>query len=282
MTLTTVFGKRKWNCPCSTSPNWIVGAARLRSRRAVLRRSPARGLEQIGVVRHVHDRREAGMRDRAVVALEEVLGADLPVRFVLRLRAREEAQRAHVDSRVRDPLRDVFQELGERRSLRIRVDEHERPPGLEPERNEAEAFVEATLALRPRRREQPSVETVRPGVVRALERLALARALADDGPAVAADVEEGSQRPLAVVDEQYRDVARAGRVEAARLGDLVRAGDVLPEPPEDPLLLELEHRRVDVPAPRKRSGAGRAHRSNATDGRNQAATRVTSASSFAR
>src|SRR4029453_9326478 len=106
---------------------------------------------------------------------------------------------------------------------------HERSPRLEPERDEAEAFVEATLALRPRRGEQPSVEPVRPGVVRALERLALARAFADDGPAVAADVEESAQRPLVVADEQHRDVAGASGVERARLGDLLRAGDVLPE-----------------------------------------------------
>jgi hypothetical protein len=68
-TTITVFGKSRWNCPRSTSPA------------------------------DVDDGREARMRDGAVVALEEVLGADLPVRLQLRLVAPEEAQRIHVDPR---------------------------------------------------------------------------------------------------------------------------------------------------------------------------------------
>ena len=64
----------------------VVGAARLGPRRADLGHAPAVGLEQVRVRRDVDDRREAGVRDRAVVALEEVLRADLPVRVRARTR----------------------------------------------------------------------------------------------------------------------------------------------------------------------------------------------------
>ena len=46
-----------------------------------------------------------------------------------------------------DPLGDVVEELLERRRVRVGVDEDERPPGLELQRDEAEVVrVDATLA----------------------------------------------------------------------------------------------------------------------------------------
>ena len=48
-----------------------------------------------------------------------------------------------------------------------------------------------------------------------------------------------------------------GRSERPRLGDLARAPDVLPVAPEDPLVLEPEHGRVGVPAPRERPRVAR-------------------------
>ncbi len=81
------------------------------------------------------------MCDRAVVALEEVLRADLPVRLVLGLRAGEKSEPVYVDSRRGDPLGDVLQRLPERRCLEIGVDEHERPPGLELQGDEPELLV---------------------------------------------------------------------------------------------------------------------------------------------
>ena len=61
-----------------------------------------------------------------------------------------------------------------------------------------------------------------------------------------ADVEERAQHALAVADEQHGEVADARRVEGRRLRDLVDACDVLPEAPEDALVLKPEDRRVDV------------------------------------
>jgi hypothetical protein len=49
-------------------------------------------LEEVGVDGDVHHRREPGVRGRAVVALEEVLGGDLPVARELGLGALEESE----------------------------------------------------------------------------------------------------------------------------------------------------------------------------------------------
>ena len=89
----------------------------------------------------------------------------------------------------------------------------ERPPGLELQRDEAELLlVDPALPVSARRGDEAAVEAVRPGVVRALERLAPARALADERAAVAADVEERAERVLLVAHEHDGDVAdRASR-----------------------------------------------------------------------
>ena len=92
----------------------VVRASRLGAGRADLGHPPTPGLEQVRVRRHVHDRREAGMRDRAVVALEEVLRADLPVGGELGLGSVKEAERADVDACGCDALGNVLQHVGER------------------------------------------------------------------------------------------------------------------------------------------------------------------------
>jgi len=80
---------------------------------------------------------------------------------------------------------------------------------------------------------------------------------------VAADIEEGAQYAFLVADEHDRDLAYVRRPVRARLGDLVGAADVLPETPEDALVLQPEHGGVRVPAPRERPRADRAHPSKA-------------------
>ena len=146
-----------------------------------------------------------------MVALEEVLADDLPVRLVLGGRALAERERVEVEACGRDELRQLAEVLRERRCVGVRVDEDERTPGVDLHGQEPELRrVEAGLAVGARRRAERAVEAVRPRVVRALERLAPPRALAT-GAAVAADVQERAQLPSRVADDDDRDAA-ASRV----------------------------------------------------------------------
>ena len=230
----------------------VVHASRLGSRRPVLAHSVSGRFEEIRVRGHVDDGREAGMRDRAVVALEEVLGAELPVRLDLRLRALEEAKRVDVDSGRGDAVGHVFEEVRERAGIGVRAHEDEGAPGLRAQLQQAEvAGVDPAFAVRARRRDQSAVEPVRPRVVGALERRSPPGAFADDRASVPADVEERAELVLLVADEHHGDVSHARRTERAGLRDLVRPAGVLPEAAEDPLLLEPEGGGIDVPAPGK-------------------------------
>ena len=107
------------------------------------------------------------MRDRAVVALEKVLAGDLPVRSQLVLGAMVEAERGDVGQQ----LREAPESLGEWRRAGIGVHEYERAPGVDRERKEREAgCVEAGLPVGPRRRPEFPIQSIRPGVIRALQR----------------------------------------------------------------------------------------------------------------
>ena len=198
------------------------------------------------------------MRDRAVVALEEVLDADLPVAGVLvRLGPRVEAERGHVDAVGLEEVGQLAEMVGERRRVGIRVDEDERPPRVDRHRGETEAGrVEPGLAFRAGRASQRTVEAVGPGVVRALDRLAARVAVAEEVPTVAADVDEAAELVVPAAREEDGKRPGPGRRQLPRLGDLVEPGGVLPRAREDPLLLEAEDGRVRVPVVRKRSGSG--------------------------
>ena len=208
------------------------------------------------------------MGDGAVVALEVVLDADLPVRVVLALRPLVEDERVDVDPAFGHEPRQVAQVL-------LRAGPHawsgltktNGPQVSTSDGDEAEAFpVEAGLAVRPRRTSQRAVEVVRPRVVRALQRLALARAVAEEGAAMPADVDERAQLTVTVADEDDGHIAGAARDERARLAQLAGVAGVLPGLPEDPLLLEAGYRRIDVPVPGDRLVAGhRRHGSDASD-----------------
>jgi hypothetical protein len=137
--------------------------------RPELARHEALRLEVVRIGRHVHRRREAGMRDGAVVALEEVLARDLPVRRDVRLGPEAELQRVQVDD-LGQLRGDVAERFGEGRRVRVRVDEHEWPPGVHLNADESELRrIEVGLGVRPRRCAEVAIEVVRPGVIRTLE-----------------------------------------------------------------------------------------------------------------
>src|SRR3954451_10630357 len=105
------------------------------------------------------------MGERAVVALEEGLARDLPVRLHVELAAEAEDEGVDVED-VGDASGDVSERFCERWRVGVRVDEDERPPG--PDRDLAQAElseVETRLAVGPRCCTKRAVEAVRPGVV---------------------------------------------------------------------------------------------------------------------
>ena len=167
-------------------------------------------LEDVGVLRHVERLREARVRDRAVVALEEVLRADLPVaRVLVALGPRVEAEPVDLDPAVREQPGELTQGARERPGVAIGVDEHERAPRLGRDGDERQRLgVEGVLALGPRRVPQRPVEVVRPRVVRALDRLALRVRLAEHVASVPADVHERAELAVAAADDEDRQRSR--------------------------------------------------------------------------
>src|SRR5262249_38679514 len=152
-----------------------------------LTRDEALGLETVGVGRDVDDLREPRVGDRAVVALEEVLADDLPVRLDVELAAEAELEAVEVEAQACEELRERAQRVGERACIGVGVDEHERAPGVDLEAGEAElVVVEAGLELGARGGSQTAVEAVRPRVVGALESLAAPLAARDRKAAVPA------------------------------------------------------------------------------------------------
>ena len=84
------------------------------------------GLVQVLVRAHVEHFRKAGMRHRAVVALEVVLDRDLPVARDLPVVADADAEPVEVDAALRDLVGERPERLRERPASRS-ADEDERP-----------------------------------------------------------------------------------------------------------------------------------------------------------
>ena len=98
------------------------------------------------------------MCDRAVVALEEVLGDKLPVGVDRGLGATVVLQLIDRDTRRGNKLRQVAQNRGKRRRVRVGVGEDEWPPGADRRRTQRDApTLEPRLTGRPRGRQQRAV-----------------------------------------------------------------------------------------------------------------------------
>ena len=169
----------------------------------------------------------------------------------------------------------VAERVGEGLGLRVGIDEDERAERVDRHGHETERLaVEAGLAVGARRAPERPVERVRPGVVRALDRLAPVVGVAEHVAPVAADVDEAAQLAVAAAGEEDREHAGPRRGQLPGLRDLVEARGVLPRAAEQPLLLEAEDRGVRVPVVRERPRqAGGRHRANLDDRFRRAATR---------
>ena len=192
------------------------------------------------------------MRDLAVVALEEVLADDLPVRVELRLPARVEDEVVDVEPELGDLFGHRPERVRQRLRIRPGVDEHERAPRPDRCRSQPElAAREVRLLVGAGRAAQLPVEAVRPRVVRALQRLALPLALDHREAAVTADVHERAHHVVARASDHDGSPSRAAGEERAGLRELPEVAGVLPRRAEDRLLLAAQHLRVGVPAVRQ-------------------------------
>ena len=186
------------------------------------------------------------MRDRAVVALEVVLDADLPVRAERPGDPPPEGEPVQRDAARGEHVGQVADDVGEGRGVGLRMDEDERAELGDGSRQQAQFADREALAARDPA--QPAVEVVGPGVVRALERGARAAALEHVVAAMAAHVHECAQDAvLAAHDGERHGAGLRGDVRAG-LGDLVGGAGVLPAAAEDQLLLDVERGGVGVPA----------------------------------
>src|SRR5215210_3741398 len=190
--------------------------------------------QPIGAGCRLDHAREARVRDGAVVALEEVLDRDLPVRSDLPVDAMVECERVDVDPTLGEHLWDLAEHLLERRCLAVQVDEPKLVPGGQADLQESEVLSFREL-LRSRRGTQRAVERVRPGVIRALERLPRAGLLHEDRAAVAADVDERPLRARVVPDDDDGHASGPTRYDVVVSDD----ADVLPRAAKDGLALPL-------------------------------------------
>jgi hypothetical protein len=155
--------------------------------------------------------------------------------------------------RVGGALRHSFERLVQRPRVGIRIDQDERPPGVDRDRQQREAGrIERRLALRARSTPERPVELVGPSVVRTLQGLPAAGSLCNEMASVAADVHKAAQLPVTGSGHDDGDVACHRGEEAPGLRDLVRPPRVLPGGCEDALALELEEDRIRVPRGRQR------------------------------
>ena len=210
-----VVGKRKWYCDC------VDVAARARRRLAVARerrrphwsdlaRERRMHLQRVRVRVDVDDLAEAGVRGRAVVALEEVLHHDLPVRLDRPLVVRVEANGVDVEPARGDDRRQVAERRCSGGASGSGFTNTNGPQvSTETGASERPGRVEPRLALGSRRPSKRAVEVVRPRVVRALQRFAAAGALDDEVAAMPADVHEASQHAVRAANDSDRARGRS-------------------------------------------------------------------------
>ncbi len=180
-------------------------------------------LDRVALV--VEQPHQAGVRDRDVVALEVVVGDDLPVR---RLAAGRLAEPLHGRDVVRgEPL--LRARRGRRRSgaaSRSRLTKTK--PANCSTRAGIRPSVDLSSPAKPRpsgHADQAAVGAVGPAVVGAAQRLAaLAAALAQARRAVAADVAERAQLAVLAADQQRRLGADLHGGETAGLAQVRRRG----------------------------------------------------------
>jgi hypothetical protein len=205
-------------------------------------------------------RQGVAMDQRAVVALEEVFGHDLPVGGDAMGNAPRTPHRSEVDpGDLTRQLHPWFENRGDRRCSRYGRDEQEIAD--RPDRENRQLAL-LGVHLDTGRTTQCAVEVVGPTVVDALERLAAPTAFRDDRPAMTADVGQRAQDALHVAGDHDGEVAEEhGRV-GTGLPDVFGGSHVVPVRAKDQLALDPEHLGIQVPVGRDRVVGGGHSRSS--------------------
>ena len=219
------------------------------------------------------------MHERQMIALDEVLDRQLPIRLQLETQPAAAAQQAEVV--IGPALLQRGEMLGERRGRRVEIDEDDGAPertldGDEAVRRLVEPFMRVDAgAAEAGGAHQLAVQRVGPGVVGADHGGALGRGGDELGAAVPADVVEGADLAVGAVHDQQRDAREIHRHLAARSRHV--AGDAHADPvlAEGQLALGLEEGRVGVGAAGQADRlAGRAEQPGAHLRRQHAVERV--------
>ncbi len=182
-----------------------------------------------------------------VVVLLEVLADQLPVGLDLDVTGFDRAP--FLQPVRRSAIGQITDPVFERHGGRIEAGEDQHTPLVDPDLMQAvvgwiEVF-DAGLG-EARRRDQRAIEVVAPSVIRAADRVAdLAVTLGEFSAAVATAIEEAAQLTVAVAGEHNRGATDVAH-EHASLHDLIDQCDGDPRGAEDPLLFEVEERRVGV------------------------------------
>ena len=209
------------------------------------------GLGQlVAIGTDLYHRSEARVVDGAVVALEVILDDDLPVGGSVVLVPPIQAKLRDVYPDVCDELGQRRELIGERRRIEIRVDERHRTPCVHLHRRRPSSLASKPASpVRARHGAKSSVEVVGPGVIRALERSLVARAEADAGASVPADVDEslgagcprpGPARPNSPLLSGHEVTGFIGPFEVR---------EVLPSGGKQAALLDRRYDRIAVPGP---------------------------------
>ena len=196
------------------------------------------------------------MRDRDVVALDVVLDDDLPVRRLAIAAGSKGRQR--LDSVGSEPLRQVADQLAQRRGVVVEVDEHQAAHLLDADGVQAEAALVEPLAERLAlgNADQTAVEAVRPAVIAAADRaLALSGAAQQARGAVAAHVPVGAELAALIADDEHRLGAGLGREVTTGSRQRGHVARELPRSLKDQLVLGVQQPLVEVQA-RREGGAG--------------------------
>ena len=193
----------------------------------------------------VDGRVEARMDPGDVVALDEVVDVDLPVR--VEHQALGAIRLEGLDGFVGKDA-DRVAEVREQRFDGVDGDEQQPAPLVDTDRLQRPiGHVEVGVLAEPRRALQGAVEAVDPVVVGALDRLAMPAAfLQQPCAAMDAHVSKGMEHAVVGADDEHLRTGNFSSDVVAGCGDVRRRAEQLPRPPEDAFALRLMNRRVAV------------------------------------